>query len=157
MPESPQFYFRHIHPNRWRKNREGKFRLTSDIFTDGDNAVSLCSASETTPHKVMDDYPHQSVGLAVISAKDIYEANATVVIDNLGYEGHATLSYSETDDAKEVGNLATVLRDAASARGLLLFCYESPMRVFPPCEEGEGEPFDSDLEYSENLSDKNLI
>ena len=145
-----QFYFRHIHPNRWRKNSEGNLRITSDVFTDGDNAVSLWASSGTTPQKVMDEYQNKSVGLAIISGEEIDEVNARVRIDD--DKGHATMSYLEAENPKDLENRATSLRDFASQRGLLLFCYIQPLLVFPPCEEIGGEPpgeiFDPNIEYS---------
>ena len=151
MSESPKFFFRQIHPNRWQKNTSKKFRLTSDIFTDDNNSVSLTPAAEVTPQEVMDAYERNSVGLAVISDSDL-----TTLVDGemieiaeitVDREDHATLSYPTEISSNAMGRRSEILRNAASKRGLLLFCYDEPLRVFPPCMEGVGEPFDPGIEY----------
>lgn len=156
MSESLKFFFRQIHPNRWRENTNGKFRLTSDIFTDNHNAVSLRSATGITPQRAMDDYMLDSVGLAVISYDDLTVSKngeptqiAEIIVDNKGYEGHATLSYPIGLSTNEMDRRSEILRNAVSKRGLLIFCYNEPLRVFPPYTLGEGNPFDPEIEYTE--------
>lgn len=152
MSESPQFFFRQIHPNRWKAKPNKKFRLTSDIFTDDNNAVSLSPAAETTPQKVMAAYTRKSVGLAVISDSDLTISRdgkvitiAKITVDS---KSHATLSYPIEVSSREMERRSEILRNAASKRGLLLFCYDEPLQVFPPCMEGEGKPFDPTIKYA---------
>lgn len=151
MSESPKFFFRQIHPNRWRKNTSEKFRLTSDIFTDDNNSVSLTPAAKVTPQKVMDAYERDSVGLAVISDSDLtilvegeIKKIAEITVDR---KDHATLSYPTGISSNKMSSRSKILRNAASKRGLLLFCYDEPLLVFPPCMEGVGKPFDPEIEY----------